>query len=97
MGKVERAALAEHLTLTLLRQFAEQNRTVSINPNPSNYAPTHFAETEEARAAGLTKDDFKAAIDRLLKRKVILNKEFKKGSETRCRLEINEEGPENHD
>jgi RecA-family ATPase len=79
MGKVERAEFAEQLTLTLLRQFTEQNRTVSINPNPSNYAPTHFADTEEARAAGLTKDDFKAAIDRLLKRTVIENASIKGG------------------
>jgi hypothetical protein len=94
IDKVERAALAEHWTLTLLRQFTEQNRTVSINPNPSNYAPTHFAEAEEARAVGLTKDDFKAAIDRLLKRKVVRNKDFKKGSQTRYRLEIIEEEEE---
>ena len=88
MGKVERAEFAEQLTLTLLQRFTEQNRTVSINVNPANYAPTHFADTEEARAAGLTKDDFKAAIDRLLNRKVIENFEGKVGRHARRFLRI---------
>jgi DNA polymerase len=87
----ERAAAAEAMTLALLRRFTEQNRTVSINPNPANYAPTQFAQTVEAEAAGLTAKDFKQAIERLLQRGEIEHQEFKKGSETRYRLMLKEE------
>jgi hypothetical protein len=84
----ERAGLADELTIALLRNFTAQNRTVSINRNPNNYAPTLFAETPEAEAAGLTAKEFKLAIERLLNpnRSVLENREFRKGSETRYRL-----------
>jgi RecA-family ATPase len=72
----ERAALAEDLTLTLLRRYTAQNRNVSINANPNNYAPKLFAEAPEAEAAGVTHKDFKTAIERLLQRGVIENEPF---------------------
>jgi DNA polymerase len=72
----ERATVAEELTLTLLRRFTAQNRNVSINANPYNYAPTLFAGTVEAEAASLTKNDFKKAIERLLERGALINEPF---------------------
>jgi hypothetical protein len=72
----ERAALAEDLTLILLRRFTAQNRNVSINVNPNNYAPKLFAETPEAEAAGITSKDFKTAIERLLQRVAIVHEAF---------------------
>jgi DNA polymerase len=90
----ERARAAENLTITLLKRFTTQNRNVSINPNPNNYAPKTFAETAEAEAAGITKTDFKKAIERLLQREVIENKEFhppgKSKKDIHWRLEIRE-------
>jgi RecA-family ATPase len=75
----ERAATAEELTIVLLQRFAEQNRNVSINRNPNNYAPTQFAQTQEAEAAGLGVEDFKRAIDRLLNAGIIENQAIEKG------------------
>jgi hypothetical protein len=75
----ERAATAEELTIVLPQRFAEQNRNVSINRNPNNYAPTHFAQMPEAEAAGLTVEDFKRAIDRLLNAGIIENQAIERG------------------
>jgi RecA-family ATPase len=72
----ERAVLAEDLTIKLLKQFAAQNRNVSINPNPLNYAPKLFAETAEATTQAITERDFKMAIDRLLNQNIIVHEAF---------------------
>jgi DNA polymerase len=72
----ERANAAESLTIALLKRFTAQNRNMSISVNPHNYAPKVFAETAEAEAAGITIKDFKMAIERLLLREVIINKDF---------------------
>jgi RecA-family ATPase len=87
----ERAAVVEAVALALLKRFAAQGRTVSINVNPANYAPTTFAEAEEARAAGFTKRDFKAALERLLGRGVIENVTIEGGRGRHC-LRIKPEG-----
>jgi hypothetical protein len=73
LAGAERAAAVDDLSLSLLQRFAAQNRTASINRNPNNYAPTLFAETPEAEAAGLTTKDFKLALDRLLTQGLIEN------------------------
>jgi RecA-family ATPase len=75
----KRAAKAEDLTIILLQRFTAQNRNVSINRNPNNYAPTHFAQTPEAEAAGLEVEDFKRAIDRLLNAGIVENQPIEKG------------------
>jgi RecA-family ATPase len=75
----ERAAAAESLAIILLQRFAAQNRSVSINVNGINYAPSQFEQTQEAEAAGLTRKDFKQAIERLLSRGEIENAENKGG------------------
>jgi hypothetical protein len=93
LGGAERSAFADELTITLLARFTAQNRSVSINVNPANYAPTHFAKTDEAQAAGLTSEDFRRAIERLLQQGIIENQEFRKGKEVRYRLALkNREG-----
>jgi RecA-family ATPase len=69
----ERAGYADELTLTLLARFTAQNRTVSINRNPNNYAPSVFAATPEAEAAGITAKEFTLAMDRLLTQGIIEN------------------------
>jgi hypothetical protein len=61
------------------RGFTSQNRNVSINRNPNNYAPTQFAQTPEAGATGLEVEDFKRAIDRLLSAGIIENQSIEKG------------------
>ncbi len=72
MGAVERAAKADRVFIALLRRWTEQNRTVSAKVNPSNYAPTAFARQPEA--TGLTARDFTAAMERLLRDKLIENR-----------------------
>jgi hypothetical protein len=71
----ERAAAAEDLALVLLQRFTAQNRNVSINPNPHNYAPREFEQTAEAEAAGFTAKEFKRALNDLLTRGVVENVE----------------------
>jgi RecA-family ATPase len=47
-------------------QFSKQGRNVSVKLNAPTYAPAEFAKEPEARAAGLKKADFEAAMRRLL-------------------------------
>jgi hypothetical protein len=54
MGEAERATKADEIFITLPRQFTEQNRKVSANVNPVNYAPTTFARLPEAWRQGGT-------------------------------------------
>jgi RecA-family ATPase len=94
LAGAERANFADELTITLLARFTAQNRSVSINVNPANYAPTHFAKADEAQAAGLTSEDFRKAVERLLQQGVIENREFRKGSEVRTRLVLSDKEEE---
>jgi RecA-family ATPase len=88
MDEAERATKADEVFITLLRRFTEQNRTVSANVNPINYAPTTFARLPEAEASGLSKKDLGLAMERLLTNKIIENRTFLKGSEERSYLAV---------
>jgi hypothetical protein len=68
----------KRLSRTALRQIDSAPRSrplrrATINNNRFNYAPTLFAQTPEAEAAGLTDKDFKRAIERLLNQGIIEN------------------------
>ncbi len=82
----ERANKADQVFIELLLRWTEQNRKVSANPNPSNYAPTNFARQPEAE--GLTPKDLTAAMERLLRAKLIENRTFTKGRERRSYLAV---------
>jgi RecA-family ATPase len=84
----ERGATARELTLELLGRFTRQNRTVSISANPTNYAPRLFAETPEAETAGLEVEDFRQAIERLLRDDIIENVETGPSSKKRHYLQL---------
>jgi hypothetical protein len=87
MDAAERANKADEVFIGLLKRWTEQGRKVSANPNPNNYAPTTFARQPEA--AGLSKDDFRMAMERLLKEKLIENRTItRRGNETRSYLVI---------
>jgi hypothetical protein len=87
MDAAERANKADEVFIALLKRWTEQGRKVSANPNPNNYAPTIFAKQPEA--VGLTKDDFRMAMERLLKEKLIENRIIaRRGNETRSYLVI---------
>jgi RecA-family ATPase len=51
---------------TNIVRFAAQGRNVSVKPNAPTYAPTEFAKEPDAKALGLRKADFEAAMRRLL-------------------------------
>jgi RecA-family ATPase/5S rRNA maturation endonuclease (ribonuclease M5) len=63
MDVAERAAKADEIFITLLKRFTAQRQMVSPHPS-SAYAPKRFAEHPEAQ--GITKDEFKRAMQRLL-------------------------------
>ena len=66
-GSLEKVAAerrAEELFLTLLNRFNGQGRNVSDKVGPS-YAPAHFAEEPEAKAARIGKPPLMAAMARL--------------------------------
>jgi RecA-family ATPase len=87
MDAAERANKADEVFIKLLKRWTEQGRTVSTSPNPNNYAPTNFAKQPEA--AGLTKNDFRMAMERLLRDRLIENRTVaRRGNETRSFLVI---------
>ena len=91
MDAAERANQADAIFIELLKRWTEQGRKVSVNPNPHNYAPTHFARQPEA--AGLTPKDLAAAMERLLRDRLIENRTVtRRGGETRSYLAIALEG-----
>jgi RecA-family ATPase len=86
LGAAERANKADQVFIALLLRWTEQGRKVSANANPSNYAPTNFAKQPEAE--GLTAKDLAAAMERLFRDKLIENRTFTKGKETRSYLAV---------
>ena len=64
----ERAAQADAIFVTLLKQFTAQHQTVSHLVGRT-YAPAQFAEHPEAQ--GITKKEFTRAMQRLLDAKII--------------------------
>jgi hypothetical protein len=61
-----RNTAADMLFLTLLEKATLKGVNVNAKPTANNYAPTVFAGSPEARAARLGRDDFAAALDRLI-------------------------------
>lgn len=59
-------AKADNVFSAKIIQFSKQGQNMSAKRNAPTYAPTEFAKTPEARAAGIRKADFEAAMQRLL-------------------------------
>ena len=66
IDQATKAAAADETFSGYILRFTRQGRNVSHKPNAPSYAPTEFAKEPEAKAAGLTKKDFEAAMRRLL-------------------------------
>ena len=72
LDKVAREAKVDDLCLTLLQQLTEQNRGPFSHRQTSNkFVPTVFAQTPEAKAAGIKKPELTEALERLLNAKKI--------------------------
>jgi RecA-family ATPase len=61
-----RHAVIEALFLQLLDRSASRRENLSASRTANNFAPTVFAKTAEAKAAGIGRSDFADALDRLL-------------------------------
>ncbi|MCS3496195.1 RecA-family ATPase [Bradyrhizobium japonicum] len=59
-------AKADELFLTLLNRSAGKRENLSASRTANNYAPFVFAKTAEAKAAGIGRDEFMDALDRLI-------------------------------
>jgi RecA-family ATPase len=64
--KLAAEAKADETFRSNIIEFDRQGRNISAKPNAPTYAPTEFAKEPEAKAAGLKKKDFEAAMRRLL-------------------------------
>jgi len=64
LAAAARDAKAEEVFIALLARFEREGRNVTDKPGPT-YAPTAFAGEDEAKKAGIRKDDFKGAQRRL--------------------------------
>jgi RecA-family ATPase len=82
-SKENREARAEDTFLRLLRRYNTENRPVNANSGIS-YAPTLFAKDDDRQ--GLRKDDFKGAMNRLLRGTRIKNESYGSPSRKRTRL-----------
>jgi RecA-family ATPase len=79
LEKVARDAKAEEIFLDLLQRFTSDNRRVSDRKSPT-YAPALFARENIAVKAGITSNDFAAAMRRLFEAKKIWNEPYGKPS-----------------
>lgn len=89
MDAAERAAKAEEVFIALLKKIRAQGREVNHKAG-STYAPKVFAEQPDAQ--GITKKEFKAAMERLLDAGVIKVEDYGKASRPAYRLVLAGEG-----
>jgi RecA-family ATPase len=88
LDKLAREAKAEELFLDLLRRLLSQNRNVSEKLNAPNFAPTAFADEDEAKRLGIRKPDFKAAMTRLFSTDRIYIETYGRPSRPSSRLSL---------
>ena len=69
LDKLAREQKAEEIFLKLLDKFSKRNEQISSKIGAHMFAPTVFAKEPEAKAAGLKKKDFEAAMGRLVERR----------------------------
>jgi DNA polymerase-1 len=89
MDAAERAVKAEEVFITLLKKIRAQGREVNHKAG-STYAPKIFAEQPDAQ--GITKREFKAAMERLLDAGAIKVEDYGKASRPAYRLVLVGEG-----
>jgi hypothetical protein len=65
LDRAAHQAKAEELFLTLLKRIQGRSETLSPKSSAHLYAPTVFAQEQEAKAANIKKQDFVDAMKRL--------------------------------
>jgi RecA-family ATPase len=83
LDKASAEQKADEVFLKLLRRFNDQNQDVGV-VSGTNYAPSIFAKHPDA--AGLSKLQFRAAMQRQLDKKTIINEPFGPPSKNRKHL-----------
>ena len=75
LNRAERQEVAREVFLALLKRFTAANRNVSANVGPG-YAPAVFAREDEAKQAGVNKQNLEAAMRQLFQEGVIWNEPY---------------------
>jgi RecA-family ATPase len=92
LDKAAHEGKADDLFLTLLRRLDDQNRgPFSHKKQSNNYAPKVFADTPEAKAAGINKAALADALERLLNAKKIVVQPYGAPSKGWTRIERKEQ------
>jgi RecA-family ATPase len=89
ISAAERAAEADEVFVALLRKFTALHQTVN-HASGRSYAPARFAEHPEAQ--GISKKEFRKAMQRLLDAKVIEIRTWGRPSRPHCYLALAGEG-----
>jgi hypothetical protein len=79
LDKIARDDETDRLFLKLLERFTAQSRAVSHKLTANNNAPKEFAQEDEAKAAGVTKDALAKAMRRLFSGNKIAVEEYGPG------------------
>jgi RecA-family ATPase len=88
LDKLANDAKTEEMFLDLLRRFAGHGRNVSDKSTANNYAPTVFAQEQDARKLNIRKSDFKAAMSRLFNAGKIYVETYGRPSRQSSRLSV---------
>ena len=86
LDKIAAEQRSDEVFLQLLAQFAQQGRNVSQSPTANSYAPTAFAKEEAAKAKGIRKPDFDAAMRRLFDKGKLRVEQYGRPSRPASRL-----------
>jgi RecA-family ATPase len=88
LDKAAQEAKADAMFLALLQQFKRDGRNASDKLTANNYAPTAFAKERAAKADGIRKPDFEAAMRRLFEAEKIHIENYGRPAERHSRLAI---------
>ena len=90
LDKIAREAKADEVFLALLKRFTSEGRNLSHNIGSRTYAPTVFANENEAKKHYLRKAEIEAAMNRLFEAKKIYVENYGRPSRPYSRIAIKE-------
>jgi RecA-family ATPase len=88
LDKASRVAKAEEVFLELLRRFASHGRNVSDKRTANNYAPSDFAQEDEAKRYRIKKPELEQAMRDLFKANRIYLEEYGRPSRPSTKLAV---------
>jgi RecA-family ATPase len=88
LDKASRGAKAEDVFVELLRRFAGQGRNVSDKRTANNYAPSDFAQEDEAKKYRIKKPELERAMRDLFKANRIYLEEYGRPSRPSTKLSV---------